>query len=198
MKGEFEKVDEVYSKDLCSLVEEMLNIDTNKRPDLNTILEKPFMLKYIKLNLIRQLSNSKNTRYTPNNFFSEESFKFDKIQIKEDSCNLNLNFISALSPSQISVDSNKVSFTVSDELNVYKIASSSSSKNSSERFSHNKKKSEKNENAVVEQTYDKNSVFTKIEKLKKFLEKFLGLETFLEIYFKINVSYKFILGILFK
>jgi hypothetical protein len=34
---------------------------------------------------------------------------------------------------------------------------------------------------------DKNSVFSKIEKLKKFLEKFLGLEPFLEIYFKINV-----------
>ncbi len=100
----------------------MLAVETEKRPDLNTILEKPFMLKYIKLNLIRQLSNPNITRYTPNNFLEEENYKFDKIQIKEDSCNLNLNFISALSPSQISVDSNKVSFTVSEELNVYKIA----------------------------------------------------------------------------
>jgi hypothetical protein len=37
---------------------------------------------------------------------------------------------------------------------------------------------------------EKNSSFAKIEKLKKYLEKILGLENFLEIYFKVNVTLK--------
>lgn len=190
LKGEYEKLDYTYSKELLSLLNELLNINSEMRPDVKHILEKPLMLKYIKLNLIRQLSNVKSSLYIPNNLFQEQNFVLENLKINEENSELNLNYISALSPSQISVDSNKVSFIASDELNVYKIASDSTSKNSSGGLSSNKKTIS---NEISNEP--KNSVFNKIEKLKKFLEKFLGLETFLEIYFKINV-FNYNLGIL--
>jgi hypothetical protein len=194
-----------YSPEIRNLVSQMLNIETTLRPDITSILEKPLMTKYIKLNLIRQLS-AKQISYVP--FLTNDlncSGMDNQCQTRSNysgSVNLNLKFNScqrtpSQSPnSQTLSHSLKNSISNPDEINVYKIESENSSKTSSSRLTTGKKQNyvKPVTNSQYKVTFDdKNSVFSKIEKLKKFLENYLGLENFLEIYFRINVR-----GYLFK
>jgi hypothetical protein len=199
LKGDHDPMFDNYSIEIRTLCQDMLNIDSSQRPTINSILERPFMTKYIKLNLIRQLSN-KQTSFVPfltnelNN--SENQEKSDKTRSNSsDSVGLNLKFNSAQqTPSQVSSKSvsqshsNLNSFSNPEEINVYKIDSENSSKTSTSRLTNGNKQKPITNGEYKTTRDDKNSVFTKIEKLKKFLENFLGLENFLEIYFKINVS----------
>ena len=160
----------------------MLNTESEKRPEITDILSMPIMLKYIKMNLIRQLT------YKKSNVTKEREVEIKLEETKRESyesLNLNLDYIS-LPKSQ---NSEKINITTSDEISVYKISSGHSSKNSSSRLTteniSNKGSKSIESNKVLKE--DKNSDFTKIEKLKKYLENFLGLDNFLEIYFKTNV-----------
>ncbi len=205
MKGEHDPMIDSYSPEIRNLVSQMLNIETTLRPDITSILEKPLMTKYIKLNLIRQLS-AKQISYVP--FLTNDlncSGMDNQCQTRSNysgSVNLNLKFNScqrtpSQSPnSQTLSHSLKNSISNPDEINVYKIESENSSKTSSSRLTTGKKQNyvKPVTNSQYKVTFDdKNSVFSKIEKLKKFLENYLGLENFLEIYFRINVR-----GYLFK
>lgn len=224
LKGEYEPIQESFSSEIKELVKEMLETDTAKRPDINTILEKPFLKKYIKLTLIRQISHSDQKTAAPfinKNLINPNSNDNSYSNCKEiktrsnssDSSRLNLKFnsnpktLSATSDSQKNnsalKDSNSVGSTINlgDENTntIYKIDSECSSKNSSNRLTASHKNSNsythsspaKNKVPMTNQdiTKDKSSVFSKIEKLKKILENFLGLENFLEIYSQINNYY---------
>jgi hypothetical protein len=177
----------------------MLETDTFKRPDINYILNKPFLLKYIKLNLIRQISHSDSAKFFNKNFYNGDNSDIANKEIKtrsnssDSSSKLNLKFNSI--PNSYTSDSQKNSsdvkdlnsITINEEISVYKIESDSS-KNSTNRLNTTKQVPMTNQD-FNDKKQDRNSVFTKIEKLKKFLENFLGLETFLDLYFQINEYY---------
>ncbi len=58
LKTDYKKISKVYSKESSNLVDLLLNKNPDERPDIDEILEMNCLLKYIKLNLIRQLSNN--------------------------------------------------------------------------------------------------------------------------------------------
>ena len=173
------------------------------RPDINTILNKPFLLKYIKLNLIRQISNNSNndvdrSNLNKNLISTEENSSNNRkdhltSSSSSESSRLILNF--NMYPKSPSIDTDSLkntsdyrdTITFNEDINLYKIEFESSNNSSNGLFSPNKINSTSKE--CIQKEEDMNSVFTKIEKLKKFLENYLGLENFLEIYFQINDSY---------
>ena len=252
-----------------------MNINCDLRPDLKTILEKKFLLHYIKLTLIRQVTNNSKRKLkqplvneekkTEKNRYSKENK--EKINSKSGNNNnrfakLNqINIIknnpsynnSSKSNERILIDnsSNNSKFKKVSNIAVYKSISNYSQNNSFNDRSHSKSKSiDKNNSKVSNNCYlrskpsqsnklssvddkinnifnkiaekkknkkhseinvvnnspikidytntpkvdknDEKSVFTKIEKLKTYLKKILGLEIFMDLYFKINVFVLFI------
>ena len=189
---------ESYSQDIRDLVEEMLSIETSQRPEINTILQKPFMLKYIKLNLIRQISSNENKmsdNFMNHNQQNEQDTQTENNTRSNSSGNSTLNLKFSSRPKSYSQSSNSLSQKNSnsntEEINVYKIESENSSKKSTSRLTidvENNIQPVSNKEYNSKSRKDDKSIFSKVEKLKNILEKFLGLENFLEIYFKINVS----------
>ncbi len=269
LKGSFEPLNPVYSVELRDLVKDILNINCELRPDLNTVLEKKFLLHYIKLTLIRQItSNSrrklKQPLITENKSVEKRKKSTDKKEKLTNSKSSNNNGFAKLN--QININKNNPSYNNSSKSNerilidnsstnskfkkvsniaVYKSNSIHSENNSFNNKSHSKSKSNDNNLSRVSNNYhrpkpsqsnkmssvderinnifnkiaekknrkkpnelntenntpikedltntpkidknDEKSVFTKIEKLKTYLEKILGLEIFMDLYFKINV-----------
>jgi serine/threonine protein kinase len=163
LKGEVDPMHDCFTEEMRSLVIEMLNTDCDQRPDLNSILEKKFMLKYIKLNLIRQLTskNETNKKESEYNLLNKRDLKTRSNS--SDSSQLNLNYNYKSLPESSNASDNHYS--------------NSGSQDNGEKNSNKNDKSRENDN----------STFAKIEKLKNFLENYLGLDNFMEIYFKINV-----------
>jgi len=182
----------------------MLVIDTDNRPDIDYILNKHFLLKYIKLNLIKQISNnSKGLGLELHK--NKECESKDKVSVNnstdtDSESKLNLKFNSI--PNSNNSDSQKNtselkelnSITIVEDVSIYKIHSDSSKNNSDMAIEtivdvDNEASNRVRENDIDNKLEERNSVFTKVEKLKKFLENFLGLEAFLDLYFKINDYY---------
>lgn len=174
-------MNENYSKDIRNLAKEMLNIDSNIRPEINDILKKPLLLKHIKLNLLKQVTfiNNNNKSYTK---LKEKKEIKEKEIITNSSDNSSLNLKYCYNP----ILNTPTSFN--EEINIYRIESDSSSKISSDRITiGHKSNNSKIENAV-KNVQEEKSVFSKIEMLKKILEKYFGFDNFIEIYFKVKVS----------
>jgi hypothetical protein len=148
LKGDIDTPNQCFSEESIKLVRELLTTDCEKRPDINTILEKKCLLKYIKMNVIKRMT-SKDKPVT--NFEKEDYYSSDSSETQ-----LHLKYKSA--PDSIEHSSKDIS-----------------------------------QNELVQDCdvtvihADHESTFTKIEKLKTSLEKFFGLENFLDIYFKISV-----------
>lgn len=62
INGQIEDMAEPFSAEISQLVLEMLDTDCDKRPNINEILQKPFVLRYIKLNLIKQIDLNQSTK----------------------------------------------------------------------------------------------------------------------------------------
>jgi hypothetical protein len=127
----------------------MLTTDSEKRPDINFIIEKPCLLKYIKMNVIKKITSKEKII---SNFEKDNNYSSDSSETQ-----LHLKYKS--SPDSIENSSSKE--ITQNEL-------------------------ERDCNITIIHA-DHESTFTKIEKLKTSLEKFFGLENFLDIYFKISV-----------
>ncbi len=73
INGQIENFAEPFSAEIRKLVLEMLETDCDKRPSINEILQKPFILRYIKLNLIKQMDLNQSTKEN-----SEETIEIDE------------------------------------------------------------------------------------------------------------------------
>jgi hypothetical protein len=166
LKGDIESPGN-FSSDAVNLLKELLNTDSDKRPDINAILEKPYLLKYIKLNLIKKLTSPEKTLYineplvSPNNRSNTSS-----------EC---LNFQYNSIPHSFNSDSYIGGGFASKEITIKELEKDYSG---SSLFI-NKSEDGGNE--------DGSSTFCKIEKLKSSLEKYLGFDNFVDIYLKISV-----------
>ncbi len=150
LKGDIDAPIDSFSEDSISLVREMLSTDCERRPDINFILEKPCLLKYIKMNVIKRMTCK--DKHIPN-YDKDNDYSSDSSETQ-----LHLKYKSA--PDSIEHSSKEIT---QNEL-------------------------ERDCNITIIHA-DHESTFTKIEKLKTSLEKFFGLENFLDIYFKISVNY---------
>lgn len=87
INGQIEDMADVFSAEIRSLVKEMLQTDCDLRPSINEILQKPFILRYIKLNLIKQMHMDSNTNPNGNGTESlsdsEEYIDIDNYEEKE-------------------------------------------------------------------------------------------------------------------
>jgi serine/threonine protein kinase len=156
LKGDIDTPNKCFTEESINLIREMLTTDCEKRPDINVILEKPCLLKYIKMNVIKRMTTKQKTSIT---------YEQDKYSSDSSETQLHLKYKS-LPDSHNSVEKD----------------------NSSKEITQNELERDCNI-TVIHETKDHESTFTKIEKLKTSLEKFFGLENFLDIYFKISVLY---------
>jgi hypothetical protein len=163
LKGEIESPGN-FSEDAVTLLKELLNTDSDKRPDINTILEKPFLLRYIKLNLIKKLTSPEKVLYSSNN---DQPITSNNNRSNSSSDCLHLNYNSI--PHSFHSDSYVIG---SKEITIKEDHSTSSLFLKSDK----------------EEGENKSSTFSKIEKLKSSLEKYLGFDNFVDIYLKISVK----------
>ena len=273
LKGIYEPLNKVYSIELQNVVKDILNINCEMRPDLNVILEKKFLLHYIKLTVIRQITftgrkilqpkESENAEVIKKSSDKSDNKKIEFTKINQTNLGIKhpSNEYSSIERVLIDNSSNNSKVKMQSNLKYYMGSNNPSENNSFYNKSNSQSKSKSKElndqkssvkepveksiktstndiekmstkvnvekttsideninnffNCVVEkkkkkrkslETYsdissasnidfvshklDKNeekSLFNKIEKLKTYLEKILGLETFIELYFKINV-----------
>jgi len=59
IKGTHAPVNNIYSKDLRNLIDQMLNVNPNNRPTINGILEKPFIKKRVLAYMLDNFQNYK-------------------------------------------------------------------------------------------------------------------------------------------
>lgn len=258
-----------YSAETTELVKDLLNNHSELRPDLNSILERKFLLHYIKLTLIRLVTcNSKKSQQSaiPAQESVDKSRKSTEKKTRSNSKNkpqIKLNQLkmneykmtgdnSSKSQERILIDnsSNNSKFKRMTNLQAYKTSNNPSENNtlhnrsrshskskeifeekkyskktqlkdSKQRLIKNEKKSGVDDRINIlfraaargskhksQESYsdisstsnidlqshshstnkkDDKSTFAKVEKLKSYLEKILGLEFFMELYFTINV-----------
>ena len=199
---------------------EILTVNPENRPDFIKILEKPFLTKYIRINLVKQISNISIKKNRKNYDLAENKENLNR-QLSSQVLGIFLeNKMSKISSfiscekSKKDLNENQTTTKSSDEkdhtdkhnrqkvVNLNKIESNTNSdfiQNSSQGFRKicvNESETQLNrkdsinisDNMTIE---GKNSTFCKIEKLKKIIEEYLGLECFIKIYTLINVYYMF-------
>lgn len=215
INGQFELIEDNYSEELKSLLKEMLCVDPEKRPDINQILKRPYLVRYIKLNVIRIISHNKydineNERKSVRDNYEDnanyKNVKKDEI-IRMNGTKENKTRTSSLNENILNSNHASRSKNESDNfvINIYQVdpkiyhdnqisdPHSSFKKNNSNLFESFTNTHSKPENIFIYDDsskiieYEKNSTFCKIEKLKKLLEDSLGLDNFLELYSKIYV-----------
>ncbi len=218
LHGEHELIQENYSQDLKCLLKEILTVNPDNRPDLNKILEKPFLMKYIKMNVVKQISNmsnrnkksrqhddSRENKENPGSQFDGQELAFNlDSKISENSSfksreKTKIDFNENKTSTASSYEKNNTEKHINQEVVILsKIESKTKTNfihNLSEGFTKISEKESEiqvnpvaliniSDNLTIE---DKNSIFCKIEKLKKFLEDYLGLECFLKIYTLLSV-----------
>jgi serine/threonine protein kinase len=168
INGQIEDIADVFSLDIKQLVQEMLDTDCDKRPSINEILQKPFILRYIKLNLIKQMDLNQSTKEN-----TKESIKDDD-EYLENKGLIDIEDITFKKEENLIIEDSRYKKEESDD-------------NTRKNILDNEK----------EETLDYNSTFYKIEKTKKFLEKLMGFDNFVLVYSKITVKRLFLHLIIF-
>jgi serine/threonine protein kinase len=178
INGQIEDIAEPYSPEIRQLVLEMLDTDCDKRPNINEILQKPYILRYIKLNLIKQMDLNQSTKEN-----SKDLIEMEEDYIKRE------GFIDIENITFKKDEKLKIEYDHSNEIfksnSLCNININNKIKNNSNHDDYKKL----NKGIMINKDIKIDGYFTlgKIEKTKKVLEKLIGVENFFEAYKKINV-----------
>jgi len=179
INGQTEDMAEPFSQEIRKLVQEMLDTDCEKRPNINEILQKPFIMRYIKMNLIKQMDlNQLRADET------KTSIEIDDYLDKEGL--IDIENITFKKEEKIIVEDNRKQF--------------SENRNSAQKYNSDCKDikveedeiiSKNSESPQIENNLDTNSTIKKIEKTKRILQKLLGFNNFTKVHSRFSVKHFF-------
>lgn len=171
---------EVFSPEIQNLVKEMLQTDCEKRPSINKILEKPFILHYIKINLVKESDLKKRLNFYKEKLNFPKKEKENNMHKVNDSGLINLKeFISEKK------DIKEKEFF--DKNESYKESIDKKESTFSDLFVND----ERTVSSKKEPFINSNSTINQIDKMKNILEKLMGKDEFNIIYNKATVNYFF-------
>jgi hypothetical protein len=190
---------EVFSLDIRDTVIEMLQVNCEKRPCIDDILRKPFILRHIKMNLVKESDLKKRISYYKEklNFCSKENNKkeidkennIDKENINLNKGLINLGDLESNKENMYDINFSKDIFVNNESNN--ELSSNDKKQNTLINIFINDERNETYKNNKQFIDLNSNIVINKIEKMKKILQKIIGIDEFYILYDKLMVNFNF-------